>query len=98
MQHMTQGAFVQLQATCFTFNMLVTLEMFHEGISRYFSMLMQSFLMLARAQNSPKTYKKLTAFHLKTKLYLDSILVFKQDLKDSINDKQDNLISQPRQY
>lgn len=65
--------------------------------SAEFSMMMQSFLMLARAQNRPKTHKKLIAFHLKTKACLYFILVFKQELKDSINDKQDNMISQPRQ-
>lgn len=90
MQHMTQGAFVQLQATCFTLAR-------DFGDQQVFLLLMQRFLMLARAQDWPKTHKKLTAFHLKTKVHLYFMLVFKQELKDSINNKQDNMISQLEQ-
>lgn len=51
-----------------------------------------SFLVLAIAQHRPKTHKKLTAFHLKTKVHSYFILVFNQELKDSINNKQDMII------
>lgn len=71
--------------------------MFHEGINRYFSTLMWCFLMLARVQEL-KHFRNLEPFLLRQRCIYIIYLFFKQELKELIKNKWDNIISHPEQH